>query len=427
MKYYWALFFVVVLSVSAAAETAYDRYVSAGRSSLDQKDYSAAEESFRAALKEKPDDYDATLYLGITLSRKGVKEGESVLKKALLMDPADPRPNLQLGVYYLNKRVYPEAKDYFENTIELAPAGEYSAEARNYLQSIGKRESRPWRLDAALGIQYDSNVILGADNVPLPGGISRKSDWSALAYFKGQYDVISARKFKGTLSYSLYQSLHAKLSDFNITTQAAGFDAVYELSSRFSLKGNYTFEYVHVGGKGYDYAHTVTPAIVANEGRGFATAVYYSYGKSHFMDDEMFLGNSDRTGSHNLIGITQYLPLGGAGEARVGYAHDRDSTRKDFWAYRGNKGFADLAIRPIEGLVADLYGEYYDKNYIGINSSISGNARHDRVYTYSLTLTKKLSDRFSVVLGQLFVRNKSNIDVFDYKRAITSVFLTARF
>ncbi len=418
---------MVVFSASAAAENAYDRYVSAGRTSLDQKDYTAAEESFRAALKEKPDDYDATLYLGITLSRKGMKEGEGMLKKALRMDPADPRPNLQLGVHYLNKGIYPEARDYFENTIELAPESGYSAEARNYLQSIGKREGRRWRLDAAVGIQYDSNVILGADNEPLPEGISKKSDWSALAYVRGQYDLVSTKSFKGIVSYSLYQSLHAKLSDFNITTQAAGFDAVYELSPGLSLKGNYTFEYVHVGGKGYDYAHTVTPALVLNEGKGFSTAAYYSYSKSHFMDDEMFPSNSDRTGSNNLAGITQYLPLSGTVQARVGFAHDRDSTRNDFWAYRGNKGFASLTIRLLEGLGADLYGEYYDKKYIGIDPSISGNARHDKVATYSLALTKKLSDRFSIVLGQLFVRNQSNIDVFDYKRAITSVFLTARF
>jgi hypothetical protein len=159
---------------------------------------------------------------------------------------------------------------------------------------------------------------------------------------------------------------------------------------------------------------------------GFSSDIYYSYRWTNFIDGDLFKDNSDRTGSNNLVGVTQHLFSGNIIEARLGYAYDKDSTRKDFWAYDGNKGFAGLTIKPVRTLSADLYGEYYDKKYNGI-SPMSGTARQDKVKTYSLTLTKVLSDTFSVVLGQFYVRNSSNIDVFDYKRAITSAFITARF
>jgi hypothetical protein len=427
LKYFLAFSLVFIVSASAAAQTAYEQYMSLGMSSLDRKDYNPAEEAFRAALKEKPDDYRATLYLGIVLSRQGLKEGESLLKKALYMNPGDPMTNLQLGLYYLNRSVYPEAMDYFENTIELAPGSEYSSEARKYLKTMGTKESKPWKLDAALGFQYDSNVILGPGNAPLPEGISRKSDWSAVAYLKGQYDIVDTQNFKVTPSYTIYQNLHAKLSDFNVTYQAAGVDALYELSKTITLKGTYTYEYVLVGGNAYDFAHTLTPAVMVNEGAGFFTTVHYSYRKAHFMNASLFPDNSDRTGFNNLIGITQHLPIGDLMEVKAGYTYDNDSARKDFWAYRGNKGFANLTIKLLQSLSMDLYGEYYDQKYEGINPAISGNVRHDKVQTYSLTLTKRLSNRVGVILGQLYVRNKSNINDFDYKRAITSIFLTVRF
>lgn len=427
MNHFLALSLVLILSVSAAAQTVYEQQVSKGMSSLANKDYDAAEEAFRAALNEKPDDYNATLQLGIVLNRKGTKEAESLLKRALFVNPGDPGTNLQLGIYYLNKSVYPEATDYFETTIQLAPNTEYSFEAAQYLNGMGKKGPKPWRLDAALGVQYDSNVILGPGNAPLPEGISRKSDWSAVAYLKGEYDIVAGQNFRVTPSYSIYQNLHANLSDFNVTYQAAGVEALYGLSQTITLKGTYTYEYVFVGGNAYDFAHILTPAVVLTEGEGVFTTVHYSYRRAHFMNDTLFPDNSDRTGSNNLVGITQHLPIGNALELKAGYAYDSDSAQKDFWAYRGNKGFANVTLKLLPSLSLDLYGEYYDQRYRGVNPAWSESARHDKTQTYSLTLAKRLSKRFSVVLGQLYVRNRSNINEFDYKRAITSIFLTVRF
>jgi hypothetical protein len=427
LKYCLALLLVLVFSVSAAAQTAYEQYISQGMSGLANQDYELAEKAFRAALNEKPDDYTATLQLGIVLNRKGTKEAESLLKRALFVNPGDPGTNLQLGIYYLNKSVYAEATDYFETTIQLAPNTEYSFEAAQRLDGMGGRGPKRWRLDAALGSQYDSNVILGPGNMPLPEGISRKSDWSAVGYLKGEFDIVVGQNFTVTPSYSIYQNLHAKLSDFNVTSQVAGLEARLVLSPAITLKGTYAYEYIFVGGNGYDFAHTLTPAVVLTEGKGVFTTIHYSYHWTHFMNDTLFPDNSDRSGPDNLVGITQQLPIGNALELKAGYAYDSDSAQKDFWAYRGNKGFANVTLKLLPSLSLDLYGEYYDQRYRGVNPAWSGSARHDKTQTYSLTLAKRLSKGFSVVLGQLYVRNRSNINEFDYKRAITSLFLTVRF
>ena len=429
MRHLLSVFLVLIFAVSASAQGAYDQDMSRGMSALGKKDYSSAEDAFRGALKESPDDYKANLYLGIVLNKKGEKEAQSYLKKALLVNPEDPNTNLQLGIYYFNRSVYPEAKDYFENTIDLSPGSEYSTEARTYIEKMtGPKAAKRWRVDAALGMQYDSNVIVGPGNQPPPKGISGKSDWSGVLYLKGQYDLITSDRFVGSVSYSAYQSLHTRLTDFNITQQVGGLDAAYALTNGVTLRGSYAFEYVLVGGDEYDYAHTLTPAVIFTYGNGFSTVLNYAYSKVHFSNSGLFPTNSDRSGFNHSGSIVQYLPLFGGDflTARLGYSADKDVTREEFWAYTGNKGFGGLTFKILPTLSADVYGEYYNRRYKG-KYPLDGPRRNDNIQTYALTVSKKLSDIFSVVVGETYIWNNSNINVFEYKRSITSAFVTARF
>ena len=323
--------------------------------------------------------------------------------------------------------MYDEATDYFENTIRLAPNTEFSASAEEYLRVIKKAEViKRWALNISVGSQYDSNVVLNPTDSPLPEGISGKSDWRAVLYLKGRYSIITGEKVEGFVSYSAYQSLHMELSDFNITQHLLELKAIYGISSLLNLSGTYSFEYIYVGGDKYDYAHSLSPSLIISEGGGLSTIVEYRYRNSHFIDSDLVVSNSDRTGSNNLIGITQDIPVHPSILAKFGYSHDEDSTRKDYWDYSGDKGFIGVKFNMPYRIFLDLYGEYYRKGYDGINP-LSDSNRKDKTHTYSVSATKALTDRYSITIGQLYTRNESNITAYDYKRAITSIFLNARF
>jgi hypothetical protein len=193
-----------------------------------------------------------------------------------------------------------------------------------------------------------------------------------------------------------------------------------------NLSGTYSFEYVYLGGDYYDHARSFTPSLVISEGKGFSTIIDYRYREIHFKDSDRFVNNSDRTGSNNMIGITQNIPVSNFVSARAGYSHDEDATRKAFWDYKGDKALVGIRINMPQSVFLDFYGEYYSKGYEG-ESPISNSKRKDIVYTYSGTATKALTDIFSITIGQSYTRNKSNIVEFDYKRLITSLFLNARF
>ncbi|MBI5641518.1 MAG: hypothetical protein HZA17_13945 [Nitrospirae bacterium] len=422
-----ALYLFSSPALSYASDALYEKHLAKGISAIEASNYKDAAEEFSAALQEKTDDQTATLYLGIALSRSGDKGAVSYLKKALSKNPDDPRTNLELGIYYYNSAVYQEAADYLENTIRVAPNTEFSAKAQVYQNVIKKgREVKSWALNIAAGGQYDSNVVLNAEDSPLPQGISRKSDWRAIIFLKGKYNLTNRANTEGFIGYSFYQSLHSKLSDFNVSQHLLEVSAGYKVSSKVHLNGKYSFEYVFVGGDDYDSAHSLTPSVTFFEGSGFSSTIEYRYRKSHYINSELFSNNSERTGSNNLLGIVQTIPLHASASLRAGYYHDVDATEKEFWHYRGDKGKLDLQISFPQNISLFVAGEYYSKAYKGMDS-LSGEKRKDRVSTLSVAATRVLSERYSLTVGQMYTRNKSNMDPFDYKRSITSLFLNARF
>jgi hypothetical protein len=421
------LFLLAIQNTCHATDGLYEQHIARGISDIEADKFKDAAEEFNAALREKPDDPTATLYLGIALSRSGDREAEAVLKRALSMNPQEPRTNLEIGIHYFGRGLYDEARDYFENTIKLSPDTDLSRRAEEYLRFIERKVApKRWGLNISIGGQYDSNVVLNTEDSPLPQGISDESDWRGVLYLKGRYSMVTHEKGEGSIGYSLYQSLHSELHDFNITQHLAELRGRYGISPILDLRGAYSFEYVYVGGYDYDFAHSITPSIAIMEGKGFSTIVEYRYRDSHFMDSDLFANNSERTGVNNLIGITQNIPLRPSISARVGYTHDEDSTRKEYWDYKGDKGFMGVRFSMPYRVLLDIYGEYYRKGYEGVNP-ISGSKRRDTIQTYSASATKAFTERHSMTMGYSYIDNDSNLDIYTYKRGITSLFLNARF
>jgi tetratricopeptide (TPR) repeat protein len=425
------LLVLISFSASFAATSKYDLHIAKGIAYVETNDYKNAVDEFKAALSEKPDDPIAALYLGIALSRAGNSEAETTLKKALALNPGEPRTNLELGIYYFTKAEYDEAKDYFENTIEIAPNTEFSSKSAGYLRLIKERSVvKPWTINISAGGQYDSNVILNPDNTAMPTGVSRRSDWKAIVYLKGKYNLITNDNAESSISYSLYQSLHSNLNDYNITQNLVELKGSYKISPLLTLKGAYAYEFVLVGEAQYDYANSISPSLIISEGNGFSTVIDYRFKYARYQDDVLFENNSDRTGTNNLFGITQNIPIQANLLARVSYSHDEEHTRRDYWNCRGNKGSAGLRFnippKILANTLIDLTGEYYSKNYEGISPS-AGNERDDQAYTGTISATKQLSQNYSLTLSHLFTSNDSNIDSYNYKRSITSAFYNVRF
>ncbi|MBF0539514.1 MAG: tetratricopeptide repeat protein [Nitrospirae bacterium] len=411
----------------SADNTSYEAYMSKGKAYLQEKKYEEAVKAYREALKGKPSDEAANLALGIALSRLSQDTAQLHLKKALMVNPNNPQTNLELGVYYYNKEIYVEARDYLETTVETGKGTEYETTALGYLKKIDRQiGARPWFINLTLGGQYDSNVVLSHDASAMPAGISRKADWKELVYINGRYKFVDTERIEASAGYSFYQTLQTRLSAFNITQNTADLSLRYHIMPALSVGAQYAFEYILFGGKTYDHAHSIGPSLFISEGNGFTTEVKYTYRSTRFYNGDLFLTNSDRNGADNAIGIAQLFPLTEAANLELGYDFDKADAEIDYWRYNGNKLHANLMYNLPYRILLNLYAEYYPKRYEGIFSTYN-KTRDDDTQTYSLTATKLFTDSIGVTLGQTYVYNKSNINSYDYKRSLSSLLLNLRF
>lgn len=106
--------------------------------------------------------------------------------------------------------------------------------------------------------------------------------------------------------------------------------------------------------------------------------------------------------------------------------HDVNATRDDFWHYRGDRGAVGLSFILPYKIFLNLDADYYVQKYNGKDPD-TGTNRKDKTFTGAASVTKVLSDIFSVTLGQVYVNDDSNMAAFSYNRAITSLFISARF
>lgn len=423
-----AVLICVVLSAAAyPADVPASGEVAVGIALIRGGDFRKAVRFLREAVDKAPGDLEANFYLGVALNRLSEKEAETVLKKALMQTPENPYVNFELGLFYFGKEIDAEAGDYFENVLALAPDGEYAAQAREYLKRIEEkgREKR-WEINILSGLQYDSNVIVIGDG-PLPAGISRKEDWNGLISLRGSYSLIKDADMELTAGYSLYQTLHASLVDFDVTQNLLDLSLLYGVAPNLKLKAAYSFEYMFLGGNHYDYAHTVSPSLLLDFEEWGSTAVDYRYRTTSYENFGELTTNTDRNGDNHFIGITHTLLLGKSYPLWGGYSHDEDLTRVAFWDYSGNRVAAGFRASLPFNAAVDLSGEYYRKIYAAEDPSFPGVIRDDSQYTLTATFVKPLTPTFSLLAMEQYSRNVSNIASFDYVRAVTSLFINARF
>ena len=422
-----ALQFFPTSAIAEMTQASYELTLTKASEKIERGDYRGAIYDLEELLREKPDDENATVYLAVAMSRSGNSQAEHMLKKALALNPENPRTNLELGIYYYNSAIFAEAADFFETTIQLDPDTELSSSAQDYLNNIKQDDAKKrWSLYFSLGGQYDSNVVLDSDDTALPEGISDKSDWRAIIFLNGRYSILSNDSYPTSVGYSFYQSIHTDLDDFNVTDHLLDLQTSIRLSEIFTLNGLYAFEHVSAGGDTYNYTHLLSPSLIISEPRGFSTEIKYEYRDNHFEDADLFEDNSDRTGSNNLIGIIQTIPLGPVILAKLGYSFDKDSTREDFWDYSGHKGTLEVLFSLPYEIYLTLYGEYYSKEYDDEYPD-TDKERDDDFSVFSLSATKIFSETYSLTIGQYFSNNDSNISEFEYDRAMSTLLFNMSF
>ena len=135
----------------------YELNYSRGAAEFGRGRYEPAEAFFRSALQAKPDDPEASAYLGQTLlRRKQYGEAETVFRRMLAVDPSSGPAWLGLGILQYHQKRYQEAK---ESLLAAEKASPEDPLVHYYLglahHELGEFEAAPSRFRRAMTLSPD--------------------------------------------------------------------------------------------------------------------------------------------------------------------------------------------------------------------------------------------------------------------------------
>ena len=166
------------------------------------EDYDAAWKALQASEGHYRPSAEAQFqfYKGLLLLQQGAQaDAAASLQNAAEASPGEVEPvaSYYAGLSFMGLRDRKNAKLALERVAALDPDGEWGRQARSVLDSVAL-EDRNW-LGAQVGFEYDSNVVLLGDGIPLAGDISGESDGRATWSLEGGFEVFDTGSWSGGL------------------------------------------------------------------------------------------------------------------------------------------------------------------------------------------------------------------------------------
>ena len=411
--------------------------------------YQEALVSLEQAQKLNPQNPLIYFYRGVVSHElKAFDQSPALFSRAMALSPdLTPTARYYTGMAYYQRGLLDQAQQEFESAISAGdPESELARTARAILQhrTAVPQKAKHWDLGLSISGQYDSNVVLLPLGLQPPGGstgISQKDDFRTAIYARGEYRPIETPVWTAGVTYGFYQTFHQKLTAFDIQDHAPTVFVQRQIGIA-TARIQYSFDYVRVGQDPFLLSHAIQPIFTIAEGNSLFTQIQLRYQNKDFQDDR-FAGNSFRDGKNWLAGITQYAYFAnGTGHVRLGYTYDSDRTGGGHpqmatpgvqtnadWAYKAHRLSVGLSVPAIWTLKPNFAFDYYHLEYDN-PSSFSTNgaiARRDNVMFITATLNRPLTDWLGIAVEYNYMRDQSNLRVFDYNRSIYSVTLSSRF
>jgi len=421
-----AVLYAAVLPVRAtwAGEvTDVEQLVAQGIKALNEGHPGTALPLLLRAIELSPDNSEATYWAGIAaahIDQPG--QAEALFKKTLALDEDAVAAGLELIRFYSLTGRCDRARELYQEVIEPAQDPGLRNQAATLMHACPPPAAdRPLHLGVTLGAQYDSNVLLEPSNPPQSA--KDKSDLRAIINVAADARLLRNpyATLKGT--YGLYQSLHDEISDFNVHQQKVGVDLDLTVSKWLLPSTGYAFRYAFFGGDKYSQLHTYYGKLKFVEPYGLSTELRYEYTDHHYFDTDLFTSNSIRTGTLHAAGITQRISSA-RGFASVYYFNEWNQAEVDYWDYHGYQ----LGVKGVFGISESVYlsaGGEFRKNEYQDPFPTSTESRIDEDQLYSIGAHYLLSKKLKVSVTNTYIENRSNLDLFDYRRNIFGLYFTA--
>ena len=409
-------------------------------------------------------------YRGLVLLQKGEQaDAAAALERAAAASPGEVEPvaSYYAGLSFIGLRDRKNARAAFERVAEMDSQGQWGKQAKAALESVALEE-RNW-IGAQAGFEYDSNVVLLGDGIPLAGDISGQSDGRGVWFLEGGIEVFDTGSWSGGLIGNYAGTAYFNLTQFDVEYPMLGGWLDRWIGDRSLLRLRYSFGHAWVD---YDSFLSNQNIVLAGyhdwkkAGRSQLAVTWewndYKYNIPPVPEANPALPNQclsssapcaplgfdaqearNRDGNGLVVGLQheytfastgtrwlQEMRLRGGFRYRQYWAKGRDW---DYSGYRLSFGFdVDLPWKmEMDGEGSWEYVPFeHPSSYPtppltnGVPYALPTEDRLDKVGRVTLILSRPITRRVEVSARYFYIRNDSNVAVFDYRRHIVGAYLS---
>lgn len=366
---------------------------------------------------------------GLVLMKSEDAEGARVsFEKAKELDKTLAQAcNYQIGIAYLKIKNFKEAKDLFNRVILVDPNSTTAYYANEYMSALTAREEtmRPLKLSAGISWQYDDNVVLLPSDTDIAETISDKADSREVTTASAEYDKRFGDRFGIKGQYFLYYAKQNNLGFFDVMSNTFAIQpSIYFDNGLLTFPAGYNHTLVN------DKAYLSSPSTSAiynfmagksNMGQAYVKYQYKDYLWAPSISDENRTGN-DLGGGAGWF----FFYAKNKGFLNLRYGFTKGWTEGSNWEHIENRVTATALIPVFDALNLTISGDLTAQDFNN-SHTIFHVYRKDNVYTLSSLLAYKFYKDSEIQLQYTYVRDSSNINLYDYTRMIYSVGVDVKF
>ncbi len=333
----------------------------------------------------------------------------------------------QIGLANLKQKRFEEAKKAFKDIIVLDPNSDLAQLSNEYMEALKRKETaeRPFRATLNVSGQYDTNVLLKPGDDTLAANITNESDWREVVTFMGQYRQKVAEKLTIEPQYSMYFAHQNKLGAYDVLSHTVSVTPNYYLD-KATLGVTTSYNYTEVGREKYLTTIGVTPLanLIVGKNHMFQGNFRYqdkNYARTATIADE----NRDSNDYGGGLGYFFFFAEN-KGFLGLNYNLNKEDTEGLNWQYSGNRLTASVLYPFLKKFRLSLAGDAFLQNFDNTNS-IFQVKRDDKVFTASSMLAYNFWKAAEFQFRYTYVKDHSNIGVYDYDRSIYSMGIEYKF
>ncbi len=360
---------------------------------------------------------------GLTLQKSGEYEGsiKAFEEAKTLDDQLSQSANYQIGVCYIRMERFGEAKNIFQETLIMDPYSDIGRYADKYIDALDRKleGERPFHLRARFAFEYDSNVVLQPTDTEFVTEIADKGDTREVYEIKPDYTF---RTKDNSLSlktgYGLRISKQNRLGKYDMVTN----QVLAQPNINFErIMMSFPVAYDHTIVDGKNYIGTFNAGnmnnILLTDSQMVQLGAIYKY------DDYMrpnIIPGENRSGNE-IVATTSWFWFFAQkkGFAYIRYNFNKDWAKGNNWQYSGNKVGLGFLYPFWDKFKISANGEIFFQNFDKTNT-IFARKRKDQVYTWGTFLAYEVVKNLELQVRYNYVKDSSNLSVYDYDRHIVS-------